>query len=91
VDVGGRDRERQPVDLTLRGGRGRPSRIRVTSVEVPPMSNAIRSVIPTARATAAAPHAPAAGPDSSVWTGSRAAIAASKVPPPERITSTRPS
>ena len=52
------------------------------------MSKATASSTPTARATAAAPHAPAAGPDSSVCTGSRAATVAAKVPPPDRITST---
>ena len=45
-----------------------------TSVEVPPMSNAMMFSNPLPRAVAAAPTTPPAGPESTVRTGSRAAV-----------------
>src|SRR2546421_633285 len=50
-----------------------PALIRHTSALVPPMSSVIALRRPDVRTTAAAPTAPAAGPDSAVRIGNRAA------------------
>ena len=52
-----------------------------TSVEVPPMSKAMIFLKPLARAEAAAPTTPPAGPESTVRTGSRAAVESEVMPP----------
>ena len=57
-----------------------------TSVEVPPMSKAMMFSNPLARAVAAAPTTPPAGPESTVRTGSRAAVASAVMPPEDCMT-----
>ncbi len=64
-----------------------PSTIRQTSVDVPPMSNAIAFGNPASDATRAAPTAPAAGPETSTSAGWAAASSTVATPPDERITS----
>ena len=58
----------------------RPS-IRLTSVDVPPMSNVISRSYPAISPTARAPTTPAAGPDRIVRTASCRAVVAAIVPP----------
>jgi len=62
---------------------------RDTSVEVPPMSKAMMRSKPLARALAAAPTTPPAGPDRTVRTGSRAAAAKEVIPPLDCMTKMR--
>ena len=58
----------------------RPS-MRLTSVDVPPMSNEITRDTLAAAATACAPTTPAAGPESTVRTAPARAVAAEIDPP----------
>jgi hypothetical protein len=64
-----------------------PSTMGQTSVDVPPMSNAIAFGKPASDAMRAAPTAPAAGPDTSTSAGCAAASSTFATPPDERITS----
>ncbi len=59
----------------------RPSSISDAFAVVPPMSNAIALSCPSARASARAATTPAAGPDSSAYTGRSAASVADMTPP----------
>ncbi len=59
---------------------GRPGQ-RETSVDVPPMSNERTPVRSLRRPTSSAATTPPAGPDRTVWTGSRAARSTEKAPP----------
>src|SRR5204863_158731 len=59
---------------------------RQTSVDVPPMSNAIASVKPARRARRPAPTTPPAGPETSSRAGCAAASSAGRTPPDESIT-----
>ena len=76
VDVDRRHADRQPADrsVSLRW-RGSPS-TRLTSVDVPPMSSVTMRAKPGAPRAIAAPATPPAGPESTVRTGSAAAVAA---------------
>ena len=65
---------------------GRPSTTTVTSVDVPPPSQVSTRSTPAARATTAAPSAPAAGPDSTVVIGWCTTSAADSTPPLDFIT-----
>ena len=60
---------------------GRPSRTRQMSALVPPTSIEMMSPKPAARATPTAPTTPAAGPESTVCTGSCMHVAALVTPP----------
>ena len=71
--------------------RGRPSRIRQTSVLVPPMSKLRASGQPQATATADAARTPPAGPESSRAAGTSTTSAAGTSPPALVITSTSPA
>ena len=85
VDVEHRARPRGVRPLPPGSGRTSPS-TSATSVDVPPMSNVMIRSIPLRRAIAAAPTMPPAGPDSTVRTGSRAAVARAVIPPLDCIT-----
>ena len=65
---------------------GAPERMTATSVEVPPPSRVTTSSKPAAWVTAAAPSAPAAGPDSTVVMGLRATWSADVTPPLDFMT-----
>jgi hypothetical protein len=65
---------------------GAPSRMTATSVDVPPPSSVTTWSKPAAAVTAAAPSAPAAGPDSTVVIGRRATCSAEVTPPLDFIT-----
>src|SRR5262245_57994705 len=60
-----------------------------TSVEVPPMSNAMISEIPACLQILSAPTTPPAGPERIARTGSPAAISAETEPPLDCITRNR--
>ena len=70
--------------------RGSAPATNAQSVEVPPTSSVSAAATPQARATRAAASSPAAGPESSWRTGSRAASAGGAVPPWERMISSSP-
>src|SRR4030095_10463272 len=57
-----------------------------TSVEVPPISNVMMSLIPAVAQTLSAPTTPPAGPDRIARTGSDAAVAADTDPPLDCMT-----
>src|SRR5262245_8005828 len=65
---------------------GAPDRMTATSVDVPPPSSVTTSSNPAAWVTAAAPSAPAAGPDSTVVMGFRATWSADVTPPLDFMT-----
>ena len=65
---------------------GAPERMTATSVAVPPPSRVTTSSKPAAWVTAAAPSAPAAGPDSTVVIGLRATWSADVTPPLDFMT-----
>ena len=65
---------------------GAPFSIRQTSVEVPPASTVTRLGKPASSATAAAPSAPAAGPDSAVAMGRSVTCSAEITPPLDFMT-----
>ena len=67
---------------------GFPSRIRLMSVEVPPISIVTMSRMPASPATWALPTTPPAGPDSTVWTGFSRAESRVIRPPEASITIT---
>ena len=60
---------------------GRPASTSDTSVLVPPTSKVTRSGTPAAAPITAAPTTPAAGPDTQVRTGNRAAVSIGISPP----------
>jgi hypothetical protein len=60
-----------------------------TSVEVPPMSKEMTDSCPARRAQVSAPITPPAGPERTVWTGSRRARATGSAPPFEPMMRTR--
>ena len=69
---------------------GSPPRTSAMSVDVPPMSNAIRSRATPGPASATAAATPPAGPDSAVPAASRIASATDATPPCDRMTSSSP-
>ena len=76
-----------PATAPPRSMSGSPSSTRPTSALVPPMSIVSARSKPAARAAAAAPITPPAGPESASDAAWRAASAAARTPPPDVITS----
>ena len=68
MSIDGR-RTGKPATLRPKAISALPSRTRQTSVEVPPMSNVMRSLRPARAPAATAPTTPAAGPDRAVRIG----------------------
>ena len=88
VDVEHGHADREAGDLGV-GGRGDSPSTSETSVEVPPMSKEMIWSKPLARAVAEAPTTPPAGPESTVRTGSRAAVERVVMPPLDCMTKIR--
>ena len=86
VDVDRRQPDGHAADLALRHPRRAAARQRHTSVDVPPMSNAIASAKPARRASSPAPTTPPAGPETSSRAGCAAASPTGATPPDESIT-----
>jgi hypothetical protein len=77
-----------PSRLASRVTCGRPPRIRLMSVLVPPMSNVMISAKPESWATCALATTPPAGPDKTVCTGFSRAVATVINPPEASMTMT---
>jgi hypothetical protein len=77
----------RPAIVRTRERSADPSVIRQTSVDVPPMSNAMAFAKPARSATRAAPTTPPAGPDRRAQEACAAASTSEATPPDERITS----